>query len=592
MNNDSVIYSITAACRESLEECVRANKHMKDEWAMMRLADFNLWAAGIGASAQHKASLDARLSLKPDVRDMVAKILQMLKSRVEVYEELTLPDACLTPATDANDVVNCYNNGDDEDAHCRSSSPSDSLQRAFSPWPDESSSESESELDNPPVSEPDSHLLESRRAIEAVLSQLSIIAVAIRHSGARSRLQKADRSFNAAQHRELEDHLKTIVLRRPGISIAELNNSEPSRVQQRLINCNLRRRHRFMYAQRHAEELQQVRPVPKLGGNGVNVSKTVDSGSEKSLNSQQSSSQAIVSPQPVQRSSGRSERTGTTASAVSESYPLPQDPNPTPSQVAPTQTRKHIADDVSPYTCILENCNKEHVLYASKEAWKAHLIDEHQNNEYWVCFPCGGDAHLPTKAAFVAHMREEHQHTILESQIELLVPVSKRSVPMDITTCPLCDAWPPKGPGEIDREELINHIAEEVHAFSLRALPWPPDDDEAGGQEQIGQSVKIVQDWLTNWNLTHPDAKENPPYPRQQKAPTSSNYFRSHPYFAENGCHDSTSGSDSNDSATENLILLRKEGPLIFTDAEDMNIAREAGGDVVFIQPQGKFGNS
>jgi hypothetical protein len=131
--------------------------------------------------------------------------------------------------------------------------------------------------------------------------------------------------------------LKTIVRRRPGMSIAELNDSELSRVQQRLINCNLRRRHRFLYAQRHAEELQQVRPAPKLGGNGVKVSKSIDSGSQKSLNSQQSSSQAIVSPQPVQRSSGRSERTGTTASAVSDSYPLPQDPNPTPSQVAPTQ---------------------------------------------------------------------------------------------------------------------------------------------------------------------------------------------------------------------------------------------------------------
>jgi hypothetical protein len=38
--------------------------------------------------------------------------------------------------------------------------------------------------------------------------------------------------------------------------------------------------------------------------------------------------------------------------------------------------------------------------------------------------------------------------------------------------------------------------------------------------------------------------------------------------------------------------MLREEGPLIFTDSEDMNIAQEAGGDVVFIQPQGKLGNS
>lgn len=87
-NKESTLYDATAACRESLVECEKVNKLMENKWAALRLADFNLWAAGIGASARHKASLDARLSLKPDVRDVVAKILQMLKLSVDNCREL------------------------------------------------------------------------------------------------------------------------------------------------------------------------------------------------------------------------------------------------------------------------------------------------------------------------------------------------------------------------------------------------------------------------------------------------------------------------------------------------------------------------
>jgi hypothetical protein len=87
-NIGSVLYDATAACRKSFAEGVKVDKLMEDKWATLRLADFNLWAAGTGASARHKASLDARLSLKPDIRDMVAKILQMLKSSVDDCREL------------------------------------------------------------------------------------------------------------------------------------------------------------------------------------------------------------------------------------------------------------------------------------------------------------------------------------------------------------------------------------------------------------------------------------------------------------------------------------------------------------------------
>jgi hypothetical protein len=238
-------------------------------------------------------------------------------------------------------------------------------------------------------------------------------------------------------------------------------------------------------------------------------------------------------------------------------------------------SRKHIAEDICPYTCILEGCTKEDMFYTTKEAWKTHLVEDHRSTEYWVCFPCGGGVQLPTEAAFIAHTKQEHLETILEDQIPLLAPMSKRLIPTDITACSLCNAWPPKELGGVDREALINHIAEEVHAFSLRALPWPPDDDEAGSEEWGSDAMQTVQDWLMRWDLTYPDATERPPYNRQQKTHDPSHYFRSHPYFAENCGDDSSSRGDSDDSAASHLRSLQSEVSLTFTDSEESNLAWE-----------------
>ena len=61
---------------------------MQNEWAENRLADFNLWASGVGASVQGKASLDARLATRPDARDAVANLLDVLTGAIGECKEL------------------------------------------------------------------------------------------------------------------------------------------------------------------------------------------------------------------------------------------------------------------------------------------------------------------------------------------------------------------------------------------------------------------------------------------------------------------------------------------------------------------------
>ena len=92
-----LIAEITAECRQRLlqyqEETrilggEKATTSLRDEWIDNRIADFNLWASGIGALSKNRSSLDARLELRPDLRSMVIDLLQLLILLIEDCIEL------------------------------------------------------------------------------------------------------------------------------------------------------------------------------------------------------------------------------------------------------------------------------------------------------------------------------------------------------------------------------------------------------------------------------------------------------------------------------------------------------------------------
>lgn len=139
------------------------------------------------------------------------------------------------------------------------------IPRAFSPWSDQSSSVSS--LDSASDAEPEeddqqqqlpSPLQEAKAEVEQIIDHLTRLAIAIRKSGSNSRAHKADKLFKPERHQRLRDHLNLIVLTRGtkegrddyGIAVDSLTN-----VQERLIMANLRRRNRYLYAQRHARKL-------------------------------------------------------------------------------------------------------------------------------------------------------------------------------------------------------------------------------------------------------------------------------------------------------------------------------------------------
>lgn len=161
-------------------------------------------------------------------------------------------------------------------------------------------------------------LQESMYNIESMQDQLAKIALAIRHSGRRSRLQKADQRFDATEHEELEGYLVGMLLTQLKRDPQQRDSSKLSDIQLRLIRCNLKRRNRFLYAQQHSRALD--------AGSTRRVSPTAVPQQAASVHD------GIVGPKESLKPSNDSPKgntistsiTATSASKVSDSFNLSQ----------------------------------------------------------------------------------------------------------------------------------------------------------------------------------------------------------------------------------------------------------------------------
>ncbi|KAF4946044.1 hypothetical protein FGADI_11481 [Fusarium gaditjirri] len=549
------IYSASQICRKSLSECIEVEELMQNEWAENRLADFNLWASGLGASIQGRASLDARLALRPDARDAVANLLQVLTDAVEGFRG----------------SAQSTNTGCDQGA---TGSDSEDPPRSFSPWSEDSESDSELEAT---LDDSWSPLSKAKETVNSILDLLVRIAITIRRSGSQSRLRKADRKFKVEEHEELQRHLVVVMLSHGPFSSDytfssdQTDASKLTPIQWRLINCNLKRRNRFLYAQQHAKALDTP----------ANSSAQQDAAAKPEV---QNLPARPVSSIPVQKPSAKSVAIATSASGITDLPAvlpaLPKGPvssHATRTQLSTTVIKlpyprpPKVGDDALVFSCpcccqtlpagFLETSRwNPEILYVTKKAWESHLRDDHGSTDVWTCFACLDSLQFEAEDDFVAHTLQEHGKTISKGQIHSLAAACKTSITAEITSCPLC-AWPSAEEGEVSQTVLVDHVSEHVHEFSLRALPWAPDtvhEIEAGVQK----ATTKVEPWLTKHNLTSETLtvmESSPPVP-SSPAP---NYFDAHDYFAEDS--DNSSCSTVSDGTIERE--LREGQSPVFREA-------------------------
>ncbi len=258
--NDNVC-SVTQKCSRLLEQCLEIDLLMEREWAENKLAEFTLWASGIGASAPEtdKISLEARLRGRPALLAIFIRLLRMLMEFLQQCHQRSQNARPSSPLqhnsywddsskSDADRTRRRRRRASTRDGEKRSRSS-----RSISPWSD-SSLDSDSQSLHDPQLHP---LADAMKSVDSTIDQLNNLSMAVRRTGNQLRLQKADSRFMASEHSDLEKFLMICFFADPsgvpGETPSGLNRL--SAVQTRLINANLRRRNRFLYAQRHSLKL-------------------------------------------------------------------------------------------------------------------------------------------------------------------------------------------------------------------------------------------------------------------------------------------------------------------------------------------------
>ena len=196
-----------------------------------------------------------------------------------------------------------------------------------------------------------------------------------------------------------------------------------------------------------------------------------------------------------------------------------------------TSARNHLKEDVLPYTCVLPNCSDPDALYADKEAWLEHMFVDHLVSTSWQCEICGGAETFPCEADLVAHLTELHLDAIPAKEVSLFVDGGFRRTVEELSSCPLC-SWAQDTGGAVSNDQLLEHVAEHIHSFALRSLPWAPDriDYNPGTFET---SIEEVELWFSRCNPGAETFGYKPTLKTGESDRSQDNYFYTHEYFAE-----------------------------------------------------------
>ncbi|KAI1129296.1 hypothetical protein F5Y10DRAFT_264287 [Nemania abortiva] len=273
--------------------------------------------------------------------------------------------------------------------------------------------------------------------------------------GMRPQFYDADQFYDESQHKELWRHLTTLVLLQPyefsllnrlrgmgliGVEIvirAWLTDiTRLNTVQARLIDGVMRRRHRITFATKHAP-----------------------TGSASSRDeSQLTPGMSLEVPQSLnQKGSGTHD--GNISSARNPNRLQSQSRNIPVPTISTGPSTSHVAGDLQPYTCILEDCKTPIDFFLTTSDWLRHMNKEHKS---WLFYQATGRVY-----------QEVDGCQYLKNQAwRILSPMR----------CPLCNYRS----SSLDIE-LDDHIPEHIHSFSLRALPW--NNESLFASSQIDSSV-------------------------------------------------------------------------------------------------------
>ena len=92
-----------------------------------------------------------------------------------------------------------------------------------------------------------------------------------------------------------------------------------------------------------------------------------------------------------------------------------------------------------------------------------------------ACSKAGQALTFPSVIEFELHTTQEHGDAVSATQLATLRRISHRTSPPPLEFCPLCYFRPEDKNGAILVDDLIDHVGDHIHDFSLESLPWAQD---------------------------------------------------------------------------------------------------------------------
>ncbi|EHK41813.1 hypothetical protein TRIATDRAFT_84408 [Trichoderma atroviride IMI 206040] len=261
-------------------------------------------------------------------------------------------------------------------------------------------------------------------------------------------------------------------------------------IQRRLINANVIRRNRLIYASsatKHPSQVKEENQKPPKPSDVVHQSVTVNRAKTVLTSSQlqpqliepdeltKGSKKTIESlvVQPATATDSRFTVTGALAPpSVNKSAetkfsarvdyldypkcPVQHGQFPCPycstiltdeyTEKAEWRRRGHVAQDLCAYICVFEDCNSPDDMFPSTYEWMSHMSRFHSAID-WVCTVCAKHSassirddsvlSFPSSALLKEHILTSHP--ILDpAELDLLVEASKRTLEIQRVRCPLC----------------------------------------------------------------------------------------------------------------------------------------------------------
>ncbi|KAJ9613478.1 hypothetical protein H2200_003420 [Cladophialophora chaetospira] len=530
-------FRLLAKIEDEVQELDKAESHNDADEGVRtqdQLARFEMWAGNIGVFAESHASLDYRVRTSNDARQLMVEFLSTLLLALSTATEAIRPIQALSLRSVASVA------GDSFDP-----SASSAISSAFQGTEAESTFQESPEAANPSM--------ERLGQIERAIDRLYRLSKHIRRPTALRQNPKADifpitDDDGRIIDKEFTDFALEIVTHRfPDVLDG---------LRKRLANGIVVRRKRFLYRRNHQRKLstttmvhlgnereEQVEndrmyeaestvkggprilfesPVQEVGGFEGKL------GLQLALSQTSASgmAQTSIPREKVVEGDEESNVSTTFTNTAANSNPIlvPRPPKPAPgskefecpycctilpiTHAKASRWRRHVLQDIEPYTCTFERCPDHHVFFAEKGQWVSHMRKAHTSR--WLCTSLehSSSFYCNTEKEYEEHMRKYHIGTFTEGQLQLLTSRSKVPVSALFVECPLCGwkpgeeelkthistlGWDEIPPDEVERvasDRITKHLANHLEALNVKSLPWQDVPDETQSEKSESQRAQ------------------------------------------------------------------------------------------------------